>query len=302
MKCNHTVCLKPSKIRVIDQHHRVGCNVPLQDTIFNTLVQEVSKGSHCIQFYLGSQKSYKSRTINRSDKEKTIKYCDKYGKSFYVHCPNITNLARQPDHQIFKNTASVIHKELEQIRDMPASCVVHIGAIGTVQDVVNNVNSLNIARGKHSRTEKQLLLENAAGAGSRLGWSWEQLRHIYEGIDKNTIGFCLDTQHTFGAGINPLQTHEDIVKLFDSCEEVYGRDPDVIHLNDSKVQLGSRKDRHWSIGCGYIWSQGDEGLKYLLDYCYEKDIDLILETPTSKIDLDKIRTEYMDLETIDILS
>jgi endonuclease IV len=293
------VCTTPPKIRVIDQHHRVGCNVPLRETILDTITQPVSEGSHCIQFYLGPNNKYSCVNINSYDRKESIKYCDKYGKNFYVHCPNNTNLARDAYNNILIGTTNIIQRELYQIRDMPGSCIVHIGSVGTIQNVVNNLNDMNVSRGSHYRSEKQLILENAAGAGTKLGWNWEQLRHIYEGIDRNTIGLCIDTQHIFGAGTNCLQTHEDVVKLFDKSQEVYGRDPDVIHLNDSLVQYGDRIDRHEGLRRGHIWYQSDEGLKSLLDYCYSEDIDLILETPTSSQDLNDIRTKYMDLQTID---
>lgn len=298
--CSHRhVCTEPPKIRVIDPHHRVGCNVPLKETILDTLSQPVSEGSHCVQFYLGPTDKYSCVSINSFDRRESIKYCDKYGKSFYVHCPNNTNLARDPYNNILVGTTNIIQREIYQIRDMPASCIVHIGAVGTIHDVVNNLNDMNIGRGNHYRAEKQLILENAAGAGSKLGRNWEELRHIFEGIDRNTIGLCIDTQHIFGSGTNSLQTHEDVVKLFDKSQEVYGRDPDVIHLNDSKIPFGGRVDRHEGLRRGHIWYHSDEGLKSLLNYCYEQDIDLILETPTSPIDLHNIRSQYMDLDTID---
>jgi len=299
--CSHRfVCTEKPKIRVIDQHHRVGCNVPFQGTIMDTLCQPVSTGSHCIQFYLGPTNKYNCATVNSYDRQESIRYCDKYGKSFYIHCPNNTNLAREADNGILIGTRKIIQRELKQIRDMPASCIAHIGAVGTIQNVVNNVNDLHIDRGTHPRAEKQFILENAAGAGTKLGRNWEELRHIFEGVDNNTVGLCIDTQHIFGAGTNSLQTHEDIVKLFDKTNEVYGRNPDVIHLNDSKVEYGRRVDRHEGLRRGYIWSHSDEGLKSLLNYCYDQDIDVILETPTSSTDLHDVRTKYMDLELIDI--
>ena len=298
--CSHRhVCTEAPKIRVIDLHHRVGCNVPLKDTILDTLSQPVSRGSHCVQFYMGPSNKYSCVSVNSFDRRESINYCDKYGKSFYVHCPNNTNLARDSDNNILAGTTDIIRREMHQIRDMPGSCIAHIGAVGTIQNVVNNLNDMQIRRGTHPRSEKQLILENAAGEGTKLGRNWEELRHIFEGIDTNTIGLCIDTQHIFGAGTNSLQTHEDVVKLFDCTQEVYGRDPDVIHLNDSMVPFGDRKDRHEGLRRGHIWYHSDEGLKSLLNYCYDRDIDLILETPTSPMDLHTIRSEYMDLQTID---
>lgn len=295
------ICHEPCKIRVIDQHHRVGCNVPLRDSILDTLTQPVSQGSHCVQFYLGPTSKYSCINVNSLDRAKSTQYCDKWGKTFYVHCPNNTNLARESTHGVLIGTQNIIQRELYQIRDMPGSCIVHIGAKGTIQNVVNNINDMQLGRGTHPRAEKQFILENAAGAGTKLGRNWEELRHIYEGVDRNTVGLCIDTQHIFGAGTNSLQTHEDVVKLFDKTEEVYGKNPDVIHLNDSKIPYGDRKDRHEGLRRGHIWYQTDEGLKSLLNYCYDQDIDLILETPTSGQDLYSIRSKYMDLETIDII-
>ncbi len=182
---------------------------------------------------------------------------------------------------------------------MPGSCIVHIGAIGTIEQVVSNINDLNIPRGLHHKAGKQIILENSAGEGTKLGRSWEELRHLYEGVDKNTVGLCIDTQHIFGAGVNKLQTHDDVVKLFDKAQEVYGKNPDVIHLNDSKIEYGGRGDRHEGLRRGYIWHENTEGLKSLLKYCYDQDIDVILETPTSSIDLHNIRSKYMDLKVID---
>lgn len=266
------------------------------------MVQPVAAGCHTVQFYMGPSNQYSCININSFDRRETIKYCDKYGKTFYVHCPNNTNMARDSDHGVLIGTRNIVQREMYHIREMPGSCIVHIGSggkNGSIQNVVNNLNDMQITRGKHSRVEKQLILENAAGQGSQLGRNWEELRHIFEGIDTNTIGFCLDTQHIFGAGVNKMETHEDIVTMFDKSVEVYGRTPDVIHLNDSLVPYGKLVDRHQSLRQGHIWYQTDEGLKSLLNYCYDQDIDVILETPDSGNDLHKVRTKYMDLEVID---
>lgn len=289
---------RPATIRIIDEKHRVGCTIPFLGNVFKTVTQPISQGSYCVQFYLGPTSRYKCETITKNDKGKTIQYCDTNGKKIYVHCPNNTNLARDYNHHVLKGTRYILEKELNQIKDMPASCIAHIGSVGTIQNVVDNINDLNIERGTHHRAEKQFILENAAGAGTKLGKNLEELRHIFEGIDINTVGLCIDTQHTFASGMNRLSSHEDIVKLFDACESVYGRNPDVIHLNDSKINYGGRVDRHEGLKDGYIWNESDEGLKTLLDYCYENHVDVILETPASIRDLEDIRENYMDLETV----
>jgi deoxyribonuclease-4 len=293
------------KIKVIDLHHRVGANVNLEKTLLKTLTQKGALGSHCVQFYLSSRQGYKVRRLDKKDIEDTKKYCDNNGKSFYIHCPLIANLSKNgkskdsKEIEILSNSWKAVTSITDQLNGLPSGAVLHVGSRGNISNLINNLNDMDVPRNKHIKQKKLLLLENAAGQGTSLGRDFDEIRNIFEGLDKNTIGFCLDTQHVFGAGVNALSNHDDIVKLFDDIEEATGNLPDVIHLNDSKKEFSGKVDRHENIGSGYIWKYNDEGLKSLLDICYDKDIDCILETPDSCRDLDLIRTKYMDLETID---
>lgn len=304
MSCNCVSQTASSKIKVLDRHHRVGGNVDLQKTLYDTLTQKASTCSHCIQFFLGSRQAYSVRRLDFQDIQKSKEYCERVGKSFYIHCPLIANLSKDPstkdekDASILQKSWRAVRSEVDQMNGLPASCVLHVGSRGSIPNLIKNLNDFEVPRNKNINQNKLLCLENAAGQGTSLGRDFEELRKIYEGIDKNTIGFCLDTQHVFGAGVNSLSSHEDVVKLFDDMEGIYGK-PDVIHLNDSKVPYNKKVDRHENIGSGYIWNSSDEGLRSLLNICYENDIDCILETPDSCSDLDKIRSEYMDLQTID---
>ena len=308
MDCNctvvDTVIKKPPKIKIIDSHHRVGAHVGLRKTLLETISQPTASKSHCVQLYLGGRSNYGVRNIDIEDKKKTVDYCNTFGKTFYIHCPLIANLSKDPkticdDRSMLCKSVKAVVKETEIMNGLPGGCVLHIGSKGSINNVINNINDLQIPRNSHISQKKLLILENAAGQGSSLGRNWDELRKIFEGVDRNTVGLCLDTQHIFGAGINRMENHEDVVKLFDMCESVYGT-PDVIHLNDSKKVFNSKVDRHEGIGKGYIWLYQDEGLKYLLERCYEKDIDCILETPTSSQDLDLIINRYMNLQTVDV--
>ena len=292
-------------IRVIDSHHRVGCNVPLQSTLVKTLDQASSRGSHCVQFFMGGNQNYQVRKFNPKDLKSAETYCQKWGKSIYVHCPLIANLSRDPSSQdektkkMLQRSWQSVESEVKQMNGLPASCILHMGSNGSITNLIKNLNDFNVPRNRWISQNKLLCLENSAGSGSQIGYNFEDIRQIYEGLDRNTIGFCLDTQHVFGAGVNRLSSHEDVVKLFDDMEEAYGGKPDVIHLNDSLKTYRSKVDRHGILGKGYIWSESDEGLKSLLDYCYSEDIDCILETPDMLGDLHRVRTKYMDLQTID---
>ncbi|MFW6388237.1 MAG: deoxyribonuclease IV [bacterium] len=122
-----------------------------------------------------------------------------------------------------------------------------------------------------------LVLENTAGAGSTKGRTVEELAAIIERLPgRERVGVCIDTCHAFAAGY-PVHTPEGWNELMERIDEVLGLSMLVgIHLNDSKPDFGSNKDRHASIGAGKI---GLEGFTHILRDPRTDDMPLILETP-----------------------
>lgn len=134
------------------------------------------------------------------------------------------------------------------------------------------------------------VLENTAGQGSNLGYSFEQLASIIERVeDKKRIGVCIDTCHAFAAGYD-IRTAAGFAETFEHFEEVIGF-PYLkgMHLNDSKKGLGSRVDRHESIGKGEL---GMETFRMIMQDERFDDIPLILETPDETLWEDEIKMLY----------
>lgn len=134
------------------------------------------------------------------------------------------------------------------------------------------------------------VLENTAGQGSNLGYSFEQLAYIIERVeDKKRIGVCIDTCHAFAAGYD-IRTAAGFAETFEHFEEVIGF-PYLkgMHLNDSKKGLGSRVDRHESIGKGEL---GMETFRMIMQDERFDDIPLILETPDETLWEDEIKMLY----------
>lgn len=121
-----------------------------------------------------------------------------------------------------------------------------------------------------------VILEITAGQGSNLGYTFEQLAYIIEGIeDKNRIGVCLDTCHMFAAGYD-IRTKESYTATMENFEKIIGfKYLKAVHLNDSKVALGSKKDRHDSIGKGLL---GLEFFELLMNDSRFDNIPIVLET------------------------
>jgi len=233
-----------------------------------------------VQTYLGSSKDYRV-VIPNSDE---IKACNLLGKRCIIHSKLVTNLA-------IRNctTRHIVEKELTVANLLhDSSVVMHIGNLkqeGSIDVLTDNINSLRELLPYHS---KKLCLEIAAGKGNDIGWNKEQLRNIWEGLDRNTVGLCFDTQHGFASGMTPLQKTEDMDYTMELFYNTTGQLPTIVHLNDSKVPAESRKDLHAPIGEGYIWPRYSSesyfgpinlGLVRLKQYADRYNIPVISESP-----------------------
>ena len=126
-----------------------------------------------------------------------------------------------------------------------------------------------------------LVLENSAGGGDGIGSTLEELAAIAEaavqaGVAEGTFGFCLDTAHLWGAGydLSDPAVLDDVLLRFDTL--LGPRRLAMLHLNDSKVPLGSHGDRHQHLGAGAI---GERGMRALLSHPRLADVPAYLETP-----------------------
>ena len=150
----------------------------------------------------------------------------------------------------------------------------HLGKISEHESLDRIADSINWALEQTGSVTA--VIENTAGQGSTLGYRFEHLAHIIEAVeDKNRVGVCLDTCHTFAAGYD-LRTKEACEQTFSDFNQVVGfKWLKGMHLNDSKTDLGSRVDRHQSLGKGEVgWSV----FEYIMNDDRFEDIPLILET------------------------
>ncbi|MFH5832451.1 deoxyribonuclease IV [Halalkalibaculum sp. DA384] len=124
------------------------------------------------------------------------------------------------------------------------------------------------------------VFENTAGQGTNMGFKFEQLAEMIDQVeDKERVGVCIDTCHAFAAGYD-IRTREGLNKTFDEFDETVGLQYlKAMHLNDSKKELGSRVDRHESLGDGEI---GVDAFRLIMQDERFDEIPLILETPNTE--------------------
>ncbi len=150
--------------------------------------------------------------------------------------------------------------------------------------------SMNLAIEATKGSDVKLVIENTAGQGSNLGYRFEHLAHIIDKIEeKSRVGVCLDTCHTFTAGYD-LRTKEAYDETMDAFGRIVGFEYLMgMHINDSKPKLGSRVDRHHSLGQGEI---GWDAFRFIMNDPRMEDIPLILETIDESIWDQEIRALY----------
>ena len=193
-----------------------------------------------------------------------------------AHAPYTMNLASAKP-EVYEFACDVIREDIQRMDNLGIENIVfHPGShtgIGTEAGIENIIRGLNQAI-----TERQnimVLLETMSGKGTEIGVRFEELKTIRDGVNHpEKVGICLDTCHVFSAGYDIVNHLEEVLdELDENIGLSYLR---AIHLNDSMMPFGSRKDRHATIGDGEI---GLEALMKVITNPRLAGIPFYLETP-----------------------
>ena len=203
-----------------------------------------------------------------------------------IHAAYLINLAGD-DREFATRSAEVLEAELRAAPGYGASLVnVHTGShrettvAAGIKRLTRTIAAV-LERVDDGPDAATLVLENSAGGGWSIGTSVGELARIADaaarlGIPEHRLGFCLDTAHAWGAGIR-MHRPDAINAFLDDFDRRIGLGRlRLIHLNDSKAELGSHHDRHEHLGAGKI---GAAGLGHLLREPRLRDIPFIAETP-----------------------
>jgi deoxyribonuclease-4 len=180
---------------------------------------------------------------------------------------------------------------LDRLNFHPGSHLKKISEEECLENISNSMNE-SIKRTNHN---VKLIIENTAGQGSNLGYKFEHLAYLIENsIDKSRVGVCIDTCHMFTAGYD-IRTKEAYEKTWQEFDNIIGFEYlQGMHLNDSKPDLGSKVDRHDSIGKGKI---GLDAFRYIMNDDRINDIPMVLETIDDSIWKEEIELLYSLIES-----
>ncbi len=249
--------------------------------LVGSVEEALSYGENCFMIYLGAPQTTYRKDVEQLNYQKALEIAKQNGinpEDIIVHAPYIVNLGQKDDEK-FNFAISFLAKELAMVGKVGLKYMVlhpgaHVGngenfALDRIADGINEILRLT------SNDNTVIAIETMAGKGTECGKTFEEIKRIIDLVhDKTRIGVCLDTCHIFDAGYDIVNSYEDVINEFDSVIGL--KYLKVIHLNDSKNQLGSHKDRHENIGFGNIGFNAL--LKVLNDKRFEQ-IPKILETP-----------------------
>ena|ERR1051326_5869828 len=176
-------------------------------------------------------------------------------KIIFSHCSYLLNLA-SINEDIRKKSINALVGEIKRCDILGLSyCVLHPGSYKdhTPEGAIKNIiTGLEHVLELTDFSKVKILLENTAGQGSSIGFKFEHLKEIIEGIRSKRIGVCFDTCHAFSAGYD-LRNDAAFAKTFNEFDKIVGlQNLNAIHLNDTKTDIGSRVDRHDNIGQGKL--------------------------------------------------
>ncbi len=235
------------------------------------------------QIFSKNNRQWKARDFYENEISDFQKAADKLDGPIVVHSSYLINLGN-PDDEKWKKSVRALIIEIERVdclslKDLVLHPGLHVGS-GEEAGMKQIIEGLNQALEETAGLDARVSLEVTAGQGSSLGYRFEQLRELKEGVDKpERISYCLDSCHMFSAGYD-LSSEKAYEQTMQEVENVLGiEDVKAIHLNDSLNECGSKVDRHADIGEGQI---GAEGFRCLMNDKRWGKTPKILETPVEE--------------------
>ena len=273
----------------------VGAHVSASGGVYNAPINAMAIGAKAFALFTKNQRQWAAKELDTKTIDKWFKELEKSGiqaKHILPHDSYLINLGHPELEAREKSLNGFIHEierceilKLDRLNFHPGS---HLRKISEEECLNNIAESMNKAI--DVTKDVKLVIENTAGQGSNLGYKFEHLAYIIDKIeDKSRVGVCIDTCHMFTAGYD-IRTREAYDKTWNEFDAIVGRRYLMgMHINDSKPDLGSKVDRHDSLGVGKI---GWDAFKFIMNDERMDDIPLVLETINEEIWAQEIQSLY----------
>ncbi|MBL7065150.1 MAG: deoxyribonuclease IV [Anaerolineae bacterium] len=262
---------------------RLGAHESISGGLHRAFDRAQSAGCEAVQIFVKSNRSWAVKPLTEGSIALFKAKAEETGIHPVVgHTSYLLNLGTA-DEALWTKSRDMLIIELERCEALGVPWLVlhpgsHVGA-GEEAGLARVAQALGEVHAARPGFGIRILLETTAGQGTNLGYRFEHLAWLLENtVQGERLGVCLDTCHVFAAGYE-LRTPEGYTATMEAFDQVIGLERlKAVHLNDSKGDLGSRKDRHAHIGKGYV---GLEGFRHVLNDPRLAGLPGLLETPKS---------------------
>lgn len=260
---------------------QVGAHVSISGSIDKAVDNAVERECTAFQIFTRSPRSWHAKDLSdievKNFKKKLLtSKIDRFATA--AHMPYLPNLS-SPDKIAHAKSVNTMIKEVERCHILGIPYLVaHLGShMGTGEDKAIKRLVEAFTKAVSNKKDVMILLENTAGQKNSVGSDFKQLALIFFQLKPaNRFGICLDTCHAFAAGYD-LRTEETATQTLEKFDKAIGFEHlKLLHLNDSKGELGCNVDKHEHIGLGKI---GEKGLSRVIKTMNKKKIPIVLETP-----------------------
>jgi deoxyribonuclease-4 len=260
---------------------QLGAHESIAGGLYKAFERAQSATCDAVQIFVKSNRSWAVNPLTQDEIAQFKAKAEETGIAPVVaHTSYLLNLGT-PDELLWEKSRDMLITELERCEALGVPWLVlhpgsHVGS-GEEAGIARVAQGLGEVHAATPGFSTQILLETTAGQGSSLGHTFEQLARIIELTpQRERLGVCLDTCHVFAAGYE-LRTEEGYAATIEAFEQALGLERlKALHLNDSKGELGNRKDRHEHIGKGHI---GLEGFRNVVNDSRLAGLPGLLETP-----------------------
>lgn len=260
----------------------VGAHVSASGGVENAPVNAHEIGAKAFAFFTKNQRQWFSSPLTKENVDKFKGNCSQYGfdtgmilphDSYLINLGNPTKAALEQSRKSFFDEMK--RCELLGLKLLNFHPGAHLKQISEENCMKLIAESINITLDKTKGVIA--VIENTAGQGSNIGYRFEHLKFLIDLVeDKNRVGVCLDTCHTYTSGYD-LKSEEGYNATFNEFDRIVGFSYlRALHLNDSKKELASRVDRHDNLGKGLL---GEDLFRRIMNDPRFDDMPLILETP-----------------------
>ncbi|OLS03863.1 deoxyribonuclease IV [Tissierella creatinophila] len=272
----------------------IGCHLSISKGYYKTALEAISIGANTFQFFPRNPRGGKAKDLDLEDIEKLQNLMKEHNFApLFVHGAYTMNLASDKEH-VREFAKEILKDDLDRVEKITNCYYIfhpgsHVGQ-GVQKGIELIIDALNEIIPEDNKVT--ILLEGMSGKGTEIGRSMEELKLIIDGVNNNeNLGICIDTCHLYSSGYDIVN---DLDGVLEEIDDIVGLEKlKAVHLNDSKVEFNSNKDRHEIIGDGTI---GKDTIIKVINHPLLRNLPFNLETPNDvkghKEEIKILRSEY----------